>query len=299
MLYRLVCLLVALAPGALRAQLPPSATELDQGRRLFQAHCTSCHGPNGEGGRGATLAQPVLPRVAELVQTGGGGRGGRGAGGRGAVAVVTTDGPAATPYDRALQQVIRSGVAGTEMPSHRLQPEELRLVAQFVKSLGQMAPETIPGDPAKGAVLYQSKGACATCHIVRGSGSIIGPDLTDIGRRRSAAYLRRALTEPSAEVPQSFNAYRNDVNMPMNFLFIRAKARDGQELAGVRVNEDTFSIQFRDLTGKMHSYFKSELAELHKDWGKSPMPVYSAVFTPEEMTDVVAYLSSRRGGAAR
>jgi hypothetical protein len=121
--------------------------------------------------------------------------------------------------------------------------------------------------------------------------------LSDIGRKRSATHLRRSLVEPSADVPQSFNAYRSDINIPLNFLFVRAKAHDGREVAGVRVNEDTFSIQLRDLAGKLHSFFKSELSELHKDWGQSPMPIYSAVFMPDEMDDLIAFLASLRGGA--
>jgi putative heme-binding domain-containing protein len=237
-----------------------------------------------------------LPRVAELAVSPNAGRGGRG-GGRGGAA--TTDTANLTPYDRALQQVIRGGVAGTEMPSHRLQPEELRVLALFVKSLGQLAPETVPGDPVKGAELYKTKGQCATCHTLRGQGAAIGPDLTEIGRKRSAIYLRKALAEPSADVPQSYNAYRGDISLPLNFLFIRAKTKDGKDIAGIRINEDTFSVQIRDLTGRIHSYFKSELVEYHKDYGQSPMPVYTGVFTPEEMTDVIAFLASLRGTTPR
>ena len=54
-------------------------------------------------------------------------------------------------------------------------------------------------------------------------------------------------------------------------------------------------VQLRDLTGAIYSFFKSELAEFHKDIGVSPMPVYAAVFTPIEMDDMVAYLVSLRG----
>jgi putative heme-binding domain-containing protein len=300
MVHRLLSACLLLAPLALRAQVPPSEVDLAQGRRLFQSHCVSCHGPNGEGGRGATLAQPTLPRVAELATNPApAGRGGRGGGGGGRGAAANTDSPTQTPYDRALQQVIRGGVAGTEMPSHRLQPEELRVLALFVKNLGQLAPETVPGDPVKGAELYKTKGQCATCHTLRGQGAAIGPDLTEIGRKRSALYLRKALAEPSADVPQSYNAYRGDISLPLNFLFIRAKTKDGKDVAGVRINEDTFSVQIRDLTGRIHSYFKSELTEFHKDYGQSPMPVYSGVFTPDEMTDVVAFLASLRGGTTK
>jgi cytochrome c oxidase cbb3-type subunit III len=266
MRYRYLCVLLNLASLSVRAQTPTDAPNLDHGKKLFQGHCISCHGPNGEGARGPTLAQANLPRAST---------------------------------DAALVRIIRSGLPGTEMPAHRMQPHELNNLTAFVRSLGKLAPETVPGNPVRGAELYKTKGACAQCHTLRGEGNLIGPDLTEIGRKRSAAFLRRAIAEPSAEVPQSFNAYRADVNMPLNFLFVRAKARDGREIAGVRVNEDTFSIQLRDLTGKIHSFFKDDLTELHKDWGQSPMPVYAAVFSADEMTDLVAFLSSLRGVESR
>ena len=57
----------------------------------------------------------------------------------------------------------------------------------------------------------------------------------------------------------------------------------------------TFSIQLRDLTGAIHSFQKADLAELHKDKGMSPMPVYAAVFSPSELDDLVAYLVSLKG----
>jgi hypothetical protein len=40
---------------------------------------------------------------------------------------------------------------------------------------------------------------------------------------------------------------------------------------------------------------KSELKELHKDWGKSLMPAYGKVFTEGELDDLVAFMSSLRG----
>ena len=152
-----------------------------------------------------------------------------------------------------------------------------------------------PGDPAKGRELFQTKGSCMSCHTLEGQGLAIGPDLTDIGRRRSVAFLRRSLVDPAADVPQSFNAYRAEINLPLNFLFVRVKTKAGKDVAGIRVNENTDSIQLRDLTGAIWSFYKSELAELHKDKGASPMPPYGAVFTPAEMNDVIAYLVSLRG----
>ena len=76
---------------------------------------------------------------------------------------------------------------------------------------------------------------------------------------------------------------------------MRVVSKDGRRLGGVRINEDTFSIQFRDSANRIHSFNKSELAELHKDWGKSLMPSYRELFSKEELDDVVAFLVSLRG----
>jgi len=73
---------------------------------------------------------------------------------------------------------------------------------------------------------------------------------------------------------------------------VRVVVKNGQRLTGVRVNEDTFSIQLRDSTDRVHSFYKSDLTELHKDWGKSPMPSYREAFSSAELDDVVAYLVS-------
>ena len=236
--------------------------ELEKGRKLFEAHCIACHGPKGEGSRGPTLAQPNLPRSGD---------------------------------DPGLVRIIQSGIAGTEMPRPMLQQGEAPYIAAYVRTLGQVPVEPVPGDPAKGAELFKTKGACMTCHTLNGQGMAIGPDLTEIGLKRSVAFLRRSLTEPGADIPQSFDPYRSDISLPRNFMFIRAKTKAGKDVAGIRVNEDTYSIQLRDLTGELHSYYKKELAELHKDTGVSPMPVYSGVFTPAELDDMVAYLVSLRG----
>ena len=163
-----------------------------------------------------------------------------------------------------------------------------------MRSLGSQPRETASGDPARGAQIYAAKGACAQCHMIHGQGGVFGPDLSDVGRRRSMAYLRRALVDPSADVPQSYSPWRQDVSLPENFLYVRLTTHDGQEFSGVRVNEDTFSIQIREATGAIHSFLKSELSELHKDFGKSPMPSYATALSTNELDDLVSYLTSLR-----
>jgi cytochrome c oxidase cbb3-type subunit III len=238
-----------------------SADDLTAGEQIFARRCAVCHGPQGEGQRGPTLAKPRLLRA---------------------------------PDDDTLLLVIRRGIEGTEMPGARMPSHELRQVAAWVRKLGQRPVAIVPGDPQRGATIFQTKGACTTCHTVSGHGGAFGPDLTDIGQRRGAAHLRASVVDPEADVPKSFGTYRDDVSITENFLQVRVVTREGKSLLGVRVNEDSFSIQIRDMSGRVYSFFKTDLRELHKDWGKSPMPSYAKVLSPEELDDVIAYLASLR-----
>ena len=77
---------------------------------------------------------------------------------------------------------------------------------------------------------------------------------------------------------------------------VRAETKDGQRLTGIRLNEDVWSIQFRDLTGGLRSIWKDDLKDLQKDFTRSPMPSYKGVLSESELTDVIAYLVSLRGG---
>ena len=71
--------------------------------------------------------------------------------------------------------------------------------------------------------------------------------------------------------------------------------RDGRQITGIRVNEDTFTIQIRDDSDRLYSFRKEELREFHKNWGKSPMPSYRGVLSDSEIRDVIAYLVSLEG----
>ena len=257
---RSLCLILTTAL-ALAAQVDPeyiiprqnpftTSADRKSGGQLFHGQCGRCHGPKGEGGLGAILAQPRLRHA---------------------------------PDDESLFKVIRDGVKGTEMPAaSTLSSREIWQLAGYVRSLGQLPVETVPGDPQRGQEIYRTKGKCSQCHILNGQGESVGPELSDIGVRRNARYLRESLVEPEAAVPDGF-------------LQVRIVTRDGRSIVGVRLNEDTFTIQLRDLNGRIYSFFKQDLKDLQKDFGKSPMPSYQRVLTPAELDDLVAYLVSLRG----
>ena len=244
------CVVLAAQDPAEATRKPVATPEdLAAGERIYRIQCAYCHGTQGEGGRGATLARPRLLHASD---------------------------------DQAMFQVIARGIPDSEMPGHWFTAREIWQVVAFVRTLGRLAPQSISGDPASGGKLYAGKGGCARCHTVRGRGGPIGPDLSDIGARRSAGYLREALLKPESTIPQ-------------DFLQVELATHDGRRFSGVRLNEDAFSIQIQDLSGQFRSFWKSELAELNKQRGKSPMPSYEGLLNSTELDDVIAYLDSLRG----
>ena len=188
------------------------------------------------------------------------------------------------PNDIALTNIIRNGLPGTDMPSALgLTDAEIAKVAAYVRSLGRTAPQKVEGDAGRGRTIYTSKGGCANCHMVNGAGGRTGPDLSAIGAVRSPSNLRSSITDPDAALHPSF------VN-------VRAALKSGTNVAGVRLNEDTFSIQIRDMRGRIHSLDKSEITKLDKGLTKSTMPSFKGRLTDAELNDLVAYLFSLRGG---
>ena len=165
---------------------------------------------------------------------------------------------------------------------YALDTRETWQLTAYVRSLGRMANETVPGDPKRGQQLYQAKGHCSQCHIINGEGGSLGPELTEIGARRNSAHLRAAILDPGSTLPEGFTE-------------VTLVTKEGRSITGVRLNEDTFSIQIRDLSGGVHSFIKADLKELQKEPGKSPMPSFRGVFSGSEVDDLVAYLVSLRG----
>lgn len=249
---------VALAAGQGSAATAAAARD-DPGQRLFVIHCARCHGVRGEGGEGPSLTRPVLRHAADAA---------------------------------ALLEVISEGIPGTAMPAtNGPNDAELAAIAAFVQDLGRLPPEPLPGDPARGQRLYEANGGCAGCHITRGRGHGVGPELTEVGLRRNADYLRRALTDPDADSPETVRPFSGRVD---GFLSVRLVAPEG-EFEGLRVAEDEFSVQLRDLSGSIHSFEKDALSHYEKAFGHSLMPGYDTRLDATEVDDLVAYLMTLKG----
>ena len=253
---------VAASPARSTAQDVASLSErdLESARSNYVSICGRCHGVDGGGGEGPPLAVPVLHRA---------------------------------PDETSLLQIISQGIPGTAMYGTRwLLPDELTQLAAYVRSLVPRSGSTVEtGDASRGRSLYE-RGRCAACHTVGGFGTARGPDLTSVGLRRGAAYLREALLEPEAALPRGLTA------MPLGFadyLMVRVVDESGAEVRGTRMNEDTYTIQIKDARGVIHSFYKPSLREIEKQFDRSLMRSYRDTFTDEEVEDLLSYLMSLTG----
>ena len=252
---------IAVAVGAMPALVgAQSSADIDGGRQLFQGMCGECHGAGGAGGDAPSLNRPRLNRAAD---------------------------------DTALARVIAEGIPNTAMPRiRRFSESELTQLVAYVRSIGKIPQDRVLGDAKNGAAIYKNL-ACSQCHIVAGEGGTLGPDLSDIGFLRGAAYLHEAVVAPDSSLPKGTLSVLS--RGYAEYLPMRIVTRQGREIRGIRVNEDAFTIQVRDAAGKFYSLRKSDLALLDKQAGQSLMPSFASRLTAPQLTDLVAYLVSLRG----
>src|SRR5688500_8323269 len=181
--------------------------------------------------------------------------------------------------DEAVFGIISKGIAGTPMPPYSGDARQVWQIVGYVHSLSAgKGGANAKGDPARGAKLFEAHG-CARCHAIGVEGATLGPPLSNIGAERSYGALQRALTNPDDEVSA-------------DYWMLRARTKNGRDVSGIRLNEDTYSIQYRDQSG-LKSVWKEDLAQ-YEVVGTSPMPSYRDKLKPAELEDLLAFLSSLR-----
>ena len=57
------------------------------------------------------------------------------------------------------------------------------------------------------------------------------------------------------------------------------------------MNEDTYTIQLKDISNNYYSFDKEKLKSIDKQYGHSIMPEYNSKLTGKQKDDLVAYLA--------
>jgi putative heme-binding domain-containing protein len=242
--------ILALTAGALLAQHSFTPADVEDGRNLYRGNCVVCHGPDGDTVAGVDLMHNKFRRGST---------------------------------NEAIENVILSGIPGTAMPPHKFTEREAFNVVLYLRQMAAMTADASSGNgvAARGKTLFEGKGACTGCHRVKGSGSRVGPDLSEIGSLRRGVELERSILDPNAEV------------LAQNRYF-RVTTKDGATITGRLLNEDTFSVQLLDSKEHLLNLQKSSLREAGFV-EKSPMPSYKDKLSPQELADIVSYLVSLKG----
>ena len=259
LLYLLIASQVAAqgAPAAAgvagKTQGNPSA-----GKTLFEQNCSNCHGIDAGGDDGPDL-HGVPGRLG----------------------------------DAAVANIIMSGIRGTAMPRFiEIKDQDAADIVAFLHTFDTHTSGPVKGDAKAGADLYQASG-CPACHMIRGQGGNIGPELSRIGDMRGPTNLKNRLIDPGANLPQNgtgFYSYKWSL-----YLMFRAVDKDGNTIEGMRAGENSFVIVLQDINGKFHALWKPDLRSLEQVPGGSLMPSFKEKLTPAQMDDVVAYLMTLKG----
>jgi cytochrome c oxidase cbb3-type subunit 3 len=186
--------------------------------------------------------------------------------------------------DETITNIITRGVPGSTMPAFDLPKDDLSALLQFLRSLSGSGATNVkvPGDVKAGEAVY-SRSGCANCHRIGNIGSIYAPDLTRMGAGRSIEYIRESIVDPSADIPDGYGG-------------VTVVMKDGRRVSGVRVNEDTFTVQIRKPDQGFALFDKSETKEVIHET-KSMMPSYSHL-SATDLQNLLAYLETLRGEPA-
>jgi putative heme-binding domain-containing protein len=234
-----------------------SFTQAAEGKRLYDGLCQDCHGVNGTGDEAPALNHPL------------------------------------GADDAALHKLIRDGAPERGMPRvRRMTEEEAAELVSYVRTLGRSGPATVAGNAERGRAVYQRLD-CATCHTISGQGGVFGPELTRVGQRRAPNYLRQAVLEPGKL--RSKGALGILMNGFSEYLPVSVVEKNGRETRGLRINEDSFTIQVRDANGTLYSFRKTDVVNVDKQFGRSLMPNYKDRLSGADTDDLVAYLLSLKG----
>jgi len=181
----------------------------------------------------------------------------------------------ATEVEPALADLLRahrdpevSSMAAKTIP--RAATNRSQIVVQFQSVLN------LAGDAGRGKLAFAKH--CRTCHVFRGDGQRVGPDLSGIAGRPRAALLVDIL-DPNREVSGDFTA-------------VVAALKDGRSATGILTSETAAHIVLLRPDGVVESIPRSELESL-RSTGKSLMPEgFERNLTAMDLADLLAFLGS-------
>ena len=251
--------------SAQEAQAPApviSAADAAQAVRDFNSTCASCHGENGGGGDRA----PALVDNPHLRTLDAGG----------------------------IEAIIRTGQRAMP-PFPNLPQGQLSRLGAWLHSLNisglQPAP---PEQVAAGEAYFYGAGGCSGCHMVRGRGASLGPDLSAIAARTTKAELEHWLDDPTSLMGTKSlpicpgYAFCPDFQWAMQNVVLKS----GEKLRGFARRRTEREVALQTLDGKFRMIPIEAISTIVQD-NQSVMPKFHG--NAAERRDLLAYLGTLGG----
>ncbi len=162
----------------------------------------------------------------------------------------------------------------------KLDPKKLPAIAELAKR---------SGDATRGKAVWNASAAgasqCAKCHMVRGVGGQVGPDLSMIGKKVSRENLYESILIPSKAIADQYIQHSVTTTAEVT-------------ITGLLIADTPTAITLRDANGKDTTIAKKDLAGEVRKLKVSIMPEdIVAALTEDELADLVAYLETLKTAA--
>ena len=136
------------------------------------------------------------------------------------------------------------------------------------------------GDPERGKKVFE-KAECQSCHLIAGTGTEFGPDLSKIGEKLPKAGLYEAILDASAGIASNYQLFYFTL-------------RDGREVSGFILGDTSDTLTLRMEGGVLSRFGSSDLVS-RRESSVSAMPSdLQRQISVDELVDLVEYLSTQR-----
>lgn len=133
------------------------------------------------------------------------------------------------------------------------------------------------GDPARGVRVYQN--LCAACHVYKGQGSDIGPNLETV-RGWGSDQIILNIVDPNREVAP-------------NYVTHVLEMKDGTTLSGMITEENDSSIKLKRIGAAEENVLRQNIVKITALPTSLMPPGLDSAISPQEMADLISYLQSQ------
>lgn len=136
------------------------------------------------------------------------------------------------------------------------------------------------GDPGAGEAVFASN--CANCHLVKGQGGKIGPDLSAIAAK-GVKFIEDSILRPAKSITPGFETWS-------------VTEKEGRKTIGLKTADNAHEVEITKANGEKVKIAKSEIKKIEQDKDASVMPDnLNEGMTVKDLQDVLAYMMLQKG----